>query len=117
MWMDLRRAGLNTFAGRSWPAGRTLPITGLVFIYIRVCFVTAGLVLPVLLIACDRVTVKRCLDNLVKFRPNKDIFPIIVSQVCTMIHEELDSPTVSALWRAIVEVKQCWSVIGWVTKN
>jgi hypothetical protein len=27
--MDLRRAGLNTFAGRSWPAGRTLPITGL----------------------------------------------------------------------------------------
>lgn len=38
--------------------------------------------LPVLVIACDRVTVKRCLDNLVKFRPNKDIFPIIVSQDC-----------------------------------
>jgi hypothetical protein len=28
MWMDLQRAGLNTFTGRSWPAGRTLPITG-----------------------------------------------------------------------------------------
>ena len=28
MSMDPRRAGLNTFAGRSWPAGRTLPITG-----------------------------------------------------------------------------------------
>jgi hypothetical protein len=29
MWMALRRAGLNTFADRSWPAGRTLPITAL----------------------------------------------------------------------------------------
>lgn len=25
--LDRRRAGLNAFAGRSWPAGRTLPIT------------------------------------------------------------------------------------------
>ncbi|CAG9794232.1 unnamed protein product [Diatraea saccharalis] len=41
-----------------------------------------NLVLPVLLIACDRVTVKRCLDNLVKFRPNKETFPIVVSQDC-----------------------------------
>ncbi|KAL0809620.1 hypothetical protein ABMA28_011150 [Loxostege sticticalis] len=41
-----------------------------------------NLVLPVLLIACDRVTVKRCLDNLVKFRPSKETFPIIVSQDC-----------------------------------
>lgn len=39
-------------------------------------------VLPVLVIACDRVTVKRCLDNLVKFRPSKETFPIIVSQDC-----------------------------------
>ncbi|RVE53615.1 hypothetical protein evm_001756 [Chilo suppressalis] len=42
----------------------------------------SDLVLPVLLIACDRVTVKRCLDNLVKFRPSKETFPIIVSQDC-----------------------------------
>ncbi|KAJ2938201.1 hypothetical protein O0L34_g18540 [Tuta absoluta] len=42
--------------------------------------------LPVLVIACNRVTVKRCLENLVKFRPNKDRFPIIVSQDCG--HEE-----------------------------
>ncbi|CAH2249541.1 jg18774 [Pararge aegeria aegeria] len=40
-----------------------------------------SIVLPILVIACDRVTVKRCLDNLVKFRPDKDTFPIIVSQV------------------------------------
>ncbi|XP_063370757.1 alpha-1,3-mannosyl-glycoprotein 2-beta-N-acetylglucosaminyltransferase-like [Cydia amplana] len=39
-------------------------------------------VLPVLVIACDRITVKRCLDNLIKFRPSKDTFPIIVSQDC-----------------------------------
>jgi hypothetical protein len=30
--------------------------------------------------------------------------------------EELDGPAVSAVRRAISEVKQCWSVIGWVTK-
>lgn len=41
-----------------------------------------GTVLPVLVIACDRVTVKRCLDNLIKFRPSKETFPIIVSQDC-----------------------------------
>ncbi|CAK1548811.1 unnamed protein product [Leptosia nina] len=39
-------------------------------------------ILPVLVIACDRITVKRCLDNLVKFRPDKETFPIIVSQDC-----------------------------------
>jgi hypothetical protein len=31
--------------------------------------------------------------------------------------EEPDGPTVSALRRAIAEVKQRWSVIGWLTKN
>jgi hypothetical protein len=31
--------------------------------------------------------------------------------------EELDGPAVRALQRAIAEVKQRWSVIGWVTKN
>jgi hypothetical protein len=34
-----------------------------------------------------------------------------------IIIEELDSPAVSAHRRAIVEVKQRWSVIGCVTKN
>jgi hypothetical protein len=33
------------------------------------------------------------------------------------ILEELDGPVISALWRAIAEVKQRLSVIGWVTKN
>jgi hypothetical protein len=31
--------------------------------------------------------------------------------------EDLDCPAISALRRAIAEVKQRWSVIGWVTKN
>jgi hypothetical protein len=31
--------------------------------------------------------------------------------------EELDGSAVSAHRRAIVEAKQRWSVIGWVTKN
>jgi hypothetical protein len=31
--------------------------------------------------------------------------------------EELDGPAASTLRRAITEVKQRWSVIGWVTKN
>jgi hypothetical protein len=30
--------------------------------------------------------------------------------------EDIDGPAVSALRRAIAEVKQHWSVIGWVTK-
>jgi hypothetical protein len=30
---------------------------------------------------------------------------------------ELDGSAVSALWRAIAEVKQHWSVIGWLTKT
>jgi hypothetical protein len=31
--------------------------------------------------------------------------------------EELDGPAVSGLRRAIAEIKQRWSVIGWVIKN
>jgi hypothetical protein len=31
--------------------------------------------------------------------------------------EKLGGPAVSELWRAIAQVKQRWSVIGWVTKN
>jgi hypothetical protein len=31
--------------------------------------------------------------------------------------EEHDGPAVSALRRAIAEVKQHWIIIGWVTKN
>uniref|UniRef100_A0A3P9ABF5 Alpha-1,3-mannosyl-glycoprotein 2-beta-N-acetylglucosaminyltransferase n=1 Tax=Esox lucius TaxID=8010 RepID=A0A3P9ABF5_ESOLU len=39
-------------------------------------------VIPVLVIACDRVTVKRSLDKLIQYRPSAELYPIIVSQDC-----------------------------------
>uniref|UniRef100_A0AAV2K1L3 Alpha-1,3-mannosyl-glycoprotein 2-beta-N-acetylglucosaminyltransferase n=1 Tax=Knipowitschia caucasica TaxID=637954 RepID=A0AAV2K1L3_KNICA len=39
-------------------------------------------VIPILVIACDRVTVKRSLDRLVQYRPSPQLHPIIVSQDC-----------------------------------
>ncbi|XP_069103331.1 alpha-1,3-mannosyl-glycoprotein 2-beta-N-acetylglucosaminyltransferase-like [Argopecten irradians] len=41
-----------------------------------------NVVLPILMIACDRVTVSRSLDLLIKYRTSKERFPIIVSQDC-----------------------------------
>ncbi|XP_059194872.1 alpha-1,3-mannosyl-glycoprotein 2-beta-N-acetylglucosaminyltransferase a [Centropristis striata] len=39
-------------------------------------------VIPILVIACNRVTVRRCLDKLLELRPSAELFPIIVSQDC-----------------------------------
>lgn len=39
-------------------------------------------IIPVLVFACNRVSISKCLDNLVKYRPNAEQFPIIVSQDC-----------------------------------
>ncbi|KAK9512067.1 hypothetical protein O3M35_000576 [Rhynocoris fuscipes] len=39
-------------------------------------------VVAVLVFACSRVTVRRCLDQLIKYRPSAEQFPIIVSQDC-----------------------------------
>jgi hypothetical protein len=39
------------------------------------------------------------------------------SIIRVLVSEELYGPAVRALRRAIAEVKQRWSVIGWVTKN
>lgn len=44
-----------------------------------------GPIIPILVLACNRPTVGRCLDKLIEYRPNTDQFPIIVSQV-RMIH-------------------------------
>ncbi|XP_054268023.1 alpha-1,3-mannosyl-glycoprotein 2-beta-N-acetylglucosaminyltransferase-like [Macrosteles quadrilineatus] len=38
--------------------------------------------IAVLVMACDRVTVTRCLDQLLKYQPDSTYFPIIVSQDC-----------------------------------
>lgn len=39
-------------------------------------------IIPILVIACDRVTVKRSLDRLILYRPSPELYPIIVSQDC-----------------------------------
>lgn len=40
-----------------------------------------GIRIPVIVFACNRVSVSKCLDNLLRYRPNAHQFPIIVSQV------------------------------------
>lgn len=40
-----------------------------------------GPIIPVLVFACNRISVRNCLDDLVKYQPNSYQFPIIVSQV------------------------------------
>lgn len=40
-----------------------------------------GPIIPVLVFACNRISVRNCLDDLVRYRPNAQQFPIIVSQV------------------------------------
>lgn len=39
-------------------------------------------IIPILVIACNRVTVRRCLDKLLEHRPSAELHPIIVSQDC-----------------------------------
>ncbi|XP_018551026.1 alpha-1,3-mannosyl-glycoprotein 2-beta-N-acetylglucosaminyltransferase b [Lates calcarifer] len=39
-------------------------------------------IIPILVIACDRVTVKRSLDRLIQYRQSPQLYPIIVSQDC-----------------------------------
>jgi len=39
-------------------------------------------VIPVLLFSCNRVTVNRALDLLLAYRPDKELYPIIVTQDC-----------------------------------
>ena len=39
-------------------------------------------IIAVLVFSCNRLTVQRCLDQLIKLRPSAEQFPIIVSQDC-----------------------------------
>ncbi|XP_056154345.1 alpha-1,3-mannosyl-glycoprotein 2-beta-N-acetylglucosaminyltransferase b [Lampris incognitus] len=49
---------------------------------LEVAVASPQVVIPILVIACDRVTVKRSLDRLIQYRPSPELFPIIVSQDC-----------------------------------
>lgn len=42
-------------------------------------------VIPIIVFACNRVSVSRNLDALIKYRPSREQFPIVVSQVCARI--------------------------------
>ncbi|XP_071563160.1 alpha-1,3-mannosyl-glycoprotein 2-beta-N-acetylglucosaminyltransferase [Temnothorax nylanderi] len=39
-------------------------------------------IIAILVVSCNRITVERCLNQLIKLRPSKEQFPIIVSQDC-----------------------------------
>lgn len=39
-------------------------------------------IIAVLVVSCNRITVDRCLEQLIKLRPSKEQFPIVVSQDC-----------------------------------
>lgn len=49
---------------------------------LEVTVTSPQVVIPILVIACDRVTVKRSLDKLIQYRPSAELYPIIVSQDC-----------------------------------
>ncbi|CDQ84158.1 unnamed protein product [Oncorhynchus mykiss] len=49
---------------------------------LNVTVISPQVVIPILVIACDRVTVKRSLDKLIQYRPSAELYPIIVSQDC-----------------------------------
>lgn len=48
-------------------------------------------VIPILVIACNRVSIRKCLDNLIQYRPTADQFPIIVSQVILLDIKNMQS--------------------------
>ncbi|KAE8584999.1 hypothetical protein XENTR_v10021192 [Xenopus tropicalis] len=62
-----------------------------------------SLVIPILVVACDRPSVRRCLDSLLKYRPSAEKFPIIVSQDCG--HEETGK-VIDSYGDAVTHIKQ-----------
>ncbi|XP_014442949.1 alpha-1,3-mannosyl-glycoprotein 2-beta-N-acetylglucosaminyltransferase [Tupaia chinensis] len=60
-------------------------------------------VIPILVIACDRSTVRRCLDKLLHYRPSAERFPIVVSQDCG--HEET-AQVIASYGSAITHIRQ-----------
>lgn len=61
------------------------------------------MVIPILVVACDRPSVRKCLDSLLKYRPSAEQFPIIVSQDCG--HAET-ARTIDSYGDAITHINQ-----------
>lgn len=64
---------------------------------------SAPAVIPILVIACNRVTVKRCLDKLIEHRPSAELHPIIVSQDCGHLET---SDVIAAYGSQLTHIKQ-----------
>ncbi|GCC37040.1 hypothetical protein chiPu_0015540 [Chiloscyllium punctatum] len=60
-------------------------------------------VLPVLVIGCDRPSIRRCLDKLLQYRPSKELYPVLVSQDCG--HEET-SRVIASYGDQLVHLRQ-----------
>lgn len=57
----------------------------------------------ILVIACNRPSISRCINKLLKYRKSKDEFPIIVSQDC--IHERT-SQVIKSFGRELIHIHQ-----------
>jgi len=57
----------------------------------------------ILVIACNRPSISRCINKLLKYRKSKDDFPIIVSQDC--IHERT-SQVIKSFGRQLIHIHQ-----------
>jgi hypothetical protein len=73
---------------------------------------------------CSSPTSQLCLSDVVAEAADRNISSILHDDAANYnTHTageniiNIVSPAVSAFWHAIAEVKQFWSVIGWVTKN
>lgn len=60
-------------------------------------------VIPILVISCNRVTVRRCLDKLLQHRPSAELYPIIVSQDCG--HAET-AEVIRSYGKQVIHLKQ-----------
>nr|XP_021408209.2 alpha-1,3-mannosyl-glycoprotein 2-beta-N-acetylglucosaminyltransferase [Lonchura striata domestica] len=60
-------------------------------------------VIPVLVLACDRSSVRRCLDKLLRYRPSARRFPVIVSQDCG--HAET-AAVIASYGAAVAHIRQ-----------
>ncbi|NWT77439.1 MGAT1 acetylglucosaminyltransferase, partial [Prunella himalayana] len=60
-------------------------------------------VIPVLVLACDRSSVRRCLDKILRYRPSARRFPVIVSQDCG--HAET-AKVIASYGQAVAHIRQ-----------
>ncbi|EDW09032.1 alpha-1,3-mannosyl-glycoprotein 2-beta-N-acetylglucosaminyltransferase [Drosophila mojavensis] len=60
-------------------------------------------VIPILVFACNRISVVKCLENLVQYRPSVEQFPIIVSQDCG---DELTKQAIQSFGNQLTLIEQ-----------